>query len=110
MSNRLGFRQYLKQYVSVPNMYFQPPSNVKLEYPCTIYNLSRANTDHASNVPYHVSPIYDVILVDYDPDSKYVDELLSVPGGRLVRSYVADNLNHWVFQIHYTGTFPEINS
>ena len=110
MSNRLGFRAYLKEYVTVPHFYFQPPENKKISYPCVIYKVSRADTNHASNIPYHVSPIYEVVLIDQNPDSIHFEELLRVPRGKLVRTYEVDGLNHWVFQIYYTGTFPNINS
>lgn len=109
MSNRLSFRRYLREYISVPNFYFQPPENKKISYPCIIYKTSRAETEHAGNIPYRITPIYEVVLVDQNPDSIHFSELLQVPKSRLIRTYEVDNLNHWVFQIHYNGTFPDIN-
>lgn len=111
MSNRLGFRAFLLKYVKdMKNLYFQPPENQKMKYPCIIYNLTRDETVHADNIPYRITPVYEVILVDADPDSPFMMKLMEVPGRRFVRFYTADNLNHWVFQIPYTGIFPSANS
>ena len=110
MSNRLGFRTYLKNHVTVPNLYFQPPESEKLKYPCIIYSMNDADIEHADNLNWRITPGYQLILVDKNPDSKYVQELLSMPRCRFDRHYTADNLNHWAFTARYTGTFPEANS
>ena len=39
--------------------------------------------------------------IDEDPDSLFVDKLIALPTCRFVRPYKADNLNHWVFALHY---------
>lgn len=110
MSNRLGFKAYLKKHLTIPHFYFQPPENKKLDYPCLIYNLLDADTDHADNIPYRISLKYQLILVDKNPDTKYLNELMQLPRRKFVRFYTADNLNHWVFTVHYTGIFPDTNS
>lgn len=107
MSNRLGFKAYLSQHLTILRYYFQPPANKKMEYPCLIYRLTGAKLGAADNMPYKITPSYQLILVDRDPDSKYLYELMRLPRCRFDRFYTADNLNHWVFQAHYTGIFPD---
>ena len=107
MSNRLGFRAFLQKHTDIPKLYFQSPANVRMTYPCLRYELSRANTAHADNVPYRITPVYELTLIDPDPDSKYVYQLMALPQTRFDRYYRADNLNHWVFRTHYTGIFPD---
>lgn len=110
MSNRLGFRAFLRKHVDIPNLYFQPPANKTMKYPCIRYSLARAETAHADNRPYKISPVYELILIDEDPDSKYMYKLMEMPQTRFDRFYTADDLNHWVFRTHYTGIFPDANT
>ena len=109
MSNRLAFRKRL-QNVGVPNLYFQPPETKKLKYPCCIYSMLDADIKHADGAPYVISPIYEVILIDQDPDTQFLYPLMEMSGGRFTRFYTSDNLNHWVFRFYETGTHPEQTS
>ena len=110
MSNRLSFRAYLKRYTTVKNLYFQPPESEKLKYPCIVYSMSDATIRQADNINWLIVPGYQLILIDKNPDSPHVQELLSMPRCRFDRPYSADNLNHWVFTARYAGTRPEANS
>ena len=106
MSNRLHLRELLLD-VGIPNLYFQIPENTKLKYPCVVYSLSHVQTNYANGKPYKISPQYFLILIDRDPDTKYLEPMLQIPGCHFDRFYIADNLNHWAFTIHNTGTFPD---
>ena len=99
--DRLSFRAFLLAHVSIKNLYFQPPESKKLSYPCIIYSMDQVQLQHADNVPYMSHPRYSLILIDKDPDSKHVNELLTLPGVRFDRSYASDNLNHWAFSVYY---------
>lgn len=84
-----------------PAVYFQPPSSVKLVYPCIVYVLERVDIKHADNKPYMSAERYKVTIIDKDPDSEIPDTLLYMPRCKLDRPYTADNLNHWVFSLYY---------
>lgn len=110
MSNRLSFRAYLKRYTTVKHLYFQPPPSEELKYPCIVYSLSDADIKAADNINWLIVPAYQLVLIDKNPDSIHVQEILSIPRCRFDRPYTADNLNHWVFTARYAGTHPEANS
>jgi hypothetical protein len=83
------------------NVYFQPPSDTEIEYPCIIYSRDSADAKHANDKLYLYRPRYQVIVVDRDPDSPIVRRVAAIPMCRYDRRYVADNLNHDVFNIYY---------
>lgn len=83
-------------------VYFQPPANVRMEFPCIIYTWSRARDLKANNFNYIFRRGYTVTVIDRDPDSKIPDWI--VRNFRYVtfdRSFVVDNLHHFVFTIYY---------
>lgn len=83
------------------NVYFQPPSTIKMKYPCIIYNRSNANTTHANDRLYNLQQGYQVIIIDPNPDSEIPSEIAKLPYCRFDRHYTADNLNHDVYTIYY---------
>ena len=79
-------------------VYFQPPETERIEYPCIIYSLSDISTVHADNRMYQGNNVYQLILVDENPDSRFVALLLTAfEGIKFDRFYTADSLNHWSF-------------
>ncbi len=93
---REELRDTLRGILGTKNTYFQPPENVKMQYPAIVYELSDINVG-----VYFVGRKYTLTLVDKNPDSPFVDKLILLPTCRFVRHYRADNLNHWVFTLHY---------
>lgn len=84
-----------------PNVYFQPPSNVEMTYPCIVYNRDSARTDHADNKPYRHKKRYSVTVIDRSPNSALYDPIAALPSSAFNRFYTADNLNHDVFTIYF---------
>lgn len=84
-----------------PNVYFQPPDNLKMSYPCIVYSLSDIDTQFADNIPYIRQRKYTLTVIDRNPDSIIVDKISELPRCSFDRSYKADNLDHWVFSIYY---------
>lgn len=84
-----------------PNVYFQPPSNVQMDYPAIVYQRDTANTTYADNVKYRNHIRYDLTLITRDPDESIWDQLVALPMCAHQRFYVADNLNHDVFTIYH---------
>ena len=82
-------------------VYFQPPANVQMMYPCIVYKRSRANTKFAGNLPYHYLKRYTVTIIDEDPDSEIPDKVARLPMCTHSTYYAADNLNHDVFDIFF---------
>lgn len=84
-----------------PRVYFQPPTNVQLEYPCIIYKRDYAQTQFADNSPYNREKRYMVTVIDRDPDSEIPDRVAALPKCLFNRFYTADNLNHDVFNLFF---------
>lgn len=101
MASRLKLQSELEELLGSRNVYFQPPSSVQMKYPAIRYSLSDMQTYHADNLVYKHSKAYELILIDPDPDSIFIDKLLRLPYCRFDRCYPSDNLNHYVFTLYY---------
>ena len=82
-------------------MYFQPPQNFRMKYPCIVYERSTSREAYADNTTYRHIWGYDVTYIDREPDSDVVDRLAELPMCRFERHYVSDNLHHVRFAIFY---------
>lgn len=82
------------------NVYFQPPENMKLVYPCIIYELERLEAFHANNKLYVELDRYSVTVIDRDPESDLTRQIAALPMCRHERHFVNDNLHHDVFTIY----------
>ena len=80
--------------------YFNPPASFIMKYPAIRYRRKRIDKILASNSVYGYKNVYEIILIDENPDSEYVEKILQIPYCRFDRFYKADNLNHWTFTIY----------
>ena len=102
MGNRLQLQAVLEELLGSRNVYFQPPENVKLQYPCIIYSRGATdNTIFANNKPYHNQIQYSLKVIDYDPDSEILPKISALPMCVFERHYTAGNLNHDIFNLYY---------
>ena len=101
MSSRLNLQAELEEILGNRNVYFQPPSSVRMQYPAIVYSRKDVDKRPADDIPYRKLPVYDLILIDKNPDSVVIDKLLDLPYCSFVRHYESDNLNHDVFTIYY---------
>lgn len=85
----------------VDNVYFQPPSNVVMEYPCIRYQRDNADTEFADDIPYRITRKYMVTVIDRDPDSLIPAKVAALPTALHNRSYPADDLNHDVYTLYF---------
>lgn len=85
----------------VDNVYFQPPRNQQMEYPAIVYERARADSVFANNTPYRLTKQYQVTMISLDPDQSAWNAIAALPMCSHERFYVADNLNHDVFNIYF---------
>ena len=97
---RREMQKILQRIMGDNPVYFQPPRNVKMRYPCIRYKLNGVDTVKADNKKYKKMNRYDVILIDEDPISRFVDPILDIEYCSFDRDYSSDNLNHYVFTIY----------
>lgn len=101
MSNRLELQTQLEDILGSRNCYFQPPASVQMNYPAIVYSLSTIEKIHANDDMYKSLIAYMVTLIDKNPDTPFLMEILKLPYCRFDRFYTSDNLNHWVFTLYY---------
>ena len=99
---RLELHEKLIDILGSRNVYFQPPSNVQMKYPCIVYQRSTGDTQFADNVGYKFTKRYQIILIDKNPDNnEVINKLTMLPMCTYDRHYTADNLNHDTFNLYY---------
>ena len=101
MGKRIDLQSVLEELLGSENVYFQPPESKKISYPCIIYSRNDVKTQFANDKPYNYQTQYNLIVIDKDPDSVILDKVVKLPMCVFDRHYVADNLNHDVFNLYY---------
>ena len=101
MGQRSALHSLLVSLLGSEAVYFQPPENLKMTYPCIIYRRNKIETSFADNNPYSLAKRYQVMVVDRNPDSDIPDKIARLPMTIFDRHYVAENLNHDVFNIYF---------
>jgi hypothetical protein len=99
MGLRLELHQLLKTFTD--NVYFQPPENILLEYPCIVYHRDYADTKFADDQPYAYKTRYVITVIDRDPDSEIPSKVAAMPMSLFNRFYTADSLNHDVYNVYF---------
>lgn len=101
-NRRIDFHNMLQSiFGEGVSIYFQPPENVKISYPCVIYERYDMPIKHADNLNYLVHQKYKVTIIDKTPDSELVDKITTLNGTKFSRHFVTDGLNHDVFIVYY---------
>lgn len=93
--------QTILEETSAVKVYFQPPENLKLFYPCVIYQRESMDVDYADNAPYRNATQYMITVIDRDPDSAIPSKIAALPLCAFNRFYTADNLNHDVYTLYF---------
>ena len=102
MGRRQNLHDELASLLGSDHVYYQPPQNFQMKYPCIIYSLSPGDTLHADNSLYRYVDRYTVTHISRKPDDNLAKNLLSVfEKSRYVRRFVSDNLYHDIYEIYY---------
>lgn len=101
MGSRRDLDTLLRSILGSTNTYFQPPESVKMDYPCIVYKLSDIDTTFANNQPYSFGTKYSVTVIEKSADMTIVDKVKALPMCTFDRPYVANNLNHYSFNLYF---------
>lgn len=101
MGKRLDLHEILCGVLGSRNVYFQPPENIKMKYPCIRYKISTIKGNYANNRLYKYMTRYDITFISTNPDNDYVDKMSELPYVSFDRRYAADGLYHDVFNMFY---------
>lgn len=82
-------------------VYFQPPSNLELQYPCFVYQYENSVPVRADNTVHRFTDRYQVSYLTKKPlDTTYV-KLLEDPLITFTSRYVSENIYHNVMTVYY---------
>lgn len=101
LDRRKELHEILKTALGSNNVYFQPPEDRLMQYPCIVYERDNASFKSADNHQYSVTQRYQVTLIDQNPDSDVIDKLLVLPLSSFNRHFATSGLNHDVFVIYH---------
>lgn len=98
---RLELHKKLVELLGNNNVYYRPPENLKMQYPCIRYKKDNILINHANNHPYRKTDRYQITVIDKKPDNEVIDKLLELPMSGFDTHYESDNLNHDVITLYY---------
>lgn len=96
---RVAFETKLKEFLGNDNVYFQPPEDFQLSYPCIVYKRSNIRPKFGDNLPYKLENQYTVTVITTDPDDLTPDKVAELPRCIFDRNFTTDYLYHDVFNI-----------
>lgn len=101
MRPRIELHRLLQRTARTKNVYFQPPENLRLSFPCIVYSQDRERPRYADNRKYANADRYTLTVIDKDPESPMRDAVRELPYCSFDRSFRAENMNHFVFIIYW---------
>ena len=101
MGSRLKLQSELEKILGSRNVYFQPPSSLKIKYPAIVYSRNSIDNNFANNSVYKQDMSYMLTVIYTDPDSEIPINISKMKKCRFDRHYTVDNLNHDVFTLYY---------
>lgn len=101
MGSRIDLHNKLKELFNDGNVYYQPPENTKMIYPCIRYMKDNVDSKFADDSKYTLTTRYEIIVLDKNPDNKVISKILNLPQTSYGSHYTSDGLNHDVIYIYY---------
>lgn len=99
---RLELQEELLEILDSDYVYFQPPENLKMVYPCIRYEREEISADRANNKAYQLYNRYLVTVIDRNADSEIPDKIMAAFEMCVFdRAFRADNLNHTTFKLFF---------
>src|SRR3954452_14600957 len=99
MAPRLELQSLLEEVTA--HVYFQPPANIQMQYPCIIYSRDGTSAEHADNGLYRHAKRYQITVIDRDPDTKLADKVETLRFTSFETAFAKDDLNHYVFSTFF---------
>ena len=101
-------QQKLKD-LGISHVYFEPPQNVTLEYPCAVVRMGTISSRNANNRVYKLNNTYEIIYIRRQFDDNMVNVILVGDANhappfsmiRHIRHYTAEGLHHDLYKLYY---------
>lgn len=100
MGNRIELHSELIQFSS--NVYFQPPSDIRMVYPCIVYNLKSMDINHANDKIYKYKKEYTVTIMSKDPEDLTAENvILHFPYARPGDKFMVEGIYQTPVTLYY---------
>lgn len=101
MVRRHKLQSILETILGSRRVYYQPPTTMRMEYPCIVYELGGSNDRFADDFKYKRERTYQLTVIDRNPDSTIPDRVDDLPYSSMDTTFVQDGLNHFVYTLHF---------
>lgn len=100
MGSRLELHSELLKFFD--NVYYQPPSNIVMKYPCAVLNKIKGFKNFSNDSSYLKIQAYSLTLIEFDPDSSKANDIEEHFEYCEVGQYFSvDGLNHTTLTLYY---------
>lgn len=100
MGSRIQLNYELSKFHT--NVYFQPPANIKMDYPCIVYRKTDKRNEYGNDKIYLSRQQYSITVIEKDPDSPVADNMERYFTHTAITDYyTADNLHHTILKLFY---------
>lgn len=101
MASRLNLHEELCEKLGSRNVYYQPPSTIRMKFPAIVYFRKNIENVHANDGVYGQRDSYEITVIDEDPESEVVRAISTMSCCSYDRHFTSDNLHHDVFTLYY---------
>src|SRR5699024_1282764 len=98
---RTELHEKLVELLGSRNVYFQPTTNVRMQYHCIVYKWDGRDRRHADNDGNHDRKSYQVTVIDREPDCQISDLVEALSYCSMTTTMVVENLNYYFFNLAY---------
>ena len=99
MFNRIKLQTLLENLLGSRNVYWQPPENLKMNYPAIVYSRDSVNNTRANDRLYFQQFPYTGVVITKDPEIEVIEKLSKMNNVGMSKPYVMDGLHHIPFSI-----------
>lgn len=101
MGDRIILQKKLEGFLVREKCIINLQDSIKMRYPAIRYNRKDIDAKYANNKIYSSMTAYEIVLIDANPDSVFIQKIMELPFCSYDRHYTAENLNHEVFTLYY---------
>lgn len=98
-TRRIKLDDKLREILGNDHVYFQPPDDLTIKYPCIVYAFVDMSGLHADDKKYIDEDKYTLTLITKDPLPEILESLDALPYCSMDRHYTSDNLHHFSFSL-----------
>lgn len=82
-------------------VYYQPETNINIDYPCIIYGQDQERKKHADNMPFFHVKRWQVEVIDTDADSNIPDKVGELKMSSFQRQFKSSGLYHTIYSLYF---------